>query len=76
MLVNGRRCPVVGNICMRALLVDVTDAGSVSQGQEVVLMGRSGKGEISVCELAEKAGTISYELFCLLGKLNRRVILD
>jgi len=75
-LVNGRRCPVVGNICMRALLVDVTDAGSVSQGQEVVLMGRSGKGEISVCELAEKAGTISYELFCLLGKLNRRVILD
>ncbi len=75
-LVRGKRCPVVGNICMKALLVDVTEAGSISPGQEVVLMGRSGLDRVDVCELAQKAGTISYELLCLLGKLNKRIILD
>jgi len=73
-LVNGKRCPVVGNICMRAFMVDVTGAGQVSEGQEVIIIGRSEREEINVCRLAEKAGTISYELLCLLGKLNRRII--
>ena len=75
-LINGERCPIVGNICMRAFLVDVTDAADVREGQEVVLIGRSGSEMIHVCEIAEKAGTISYELLCLLGKLNKRVILE
>ncbi len=73
-LVNGKRCPVVGNICMRALLVDVTDVPGVAAGHKAVFLGSSGQEVIYVEELAEKAGTISYELLCLLGKLNRRII--
>ncbi len=74
-LVNEKRCPVVGNVCMKALMVDLTDAGDVREGQEVILLGGDGEESIHVCELAENAGTITYELLCLLGKLNRRVIL-
>lgn len=75
-LVGGKRCPVVGNICMKALLVDVTDVANAHEGQEVVLIGKSGREQIFVEELAEKAGTISYELLCLLGKLNKRIIME
>jgi len=74
-LIGGKRCRIVGNICMRASLVDVTDLEHVREGQEVVLLGSSGQEEIRACELAQEAGTISYELLCLLGKLNKRVIL-
>lgn len=75
-LIGEKRCPVIGNICMKALLVDVTGVAGVQEGREVVLLGRSGGEQIFVEELSEKAGTISYELLCLLGKLNRRVILE
>jgi alanine racemase len=74
-LVGGKRCPIVGNICMKALLVDVTDVADAHEGQEVVLLGRSGTEQIFVEDLAEKTSTISYELLCLLGKLNKRIIL-
>ncbi len=75
-LVGGKRCPVVGNICMKALLVDLTGAAGIHEGEEVILLGRSGGEQIFIEELSQKAGTISYELLCLLGKLNRRIILE
>ncbi len=74
-LIGGKRYPVVGNICMKAFLVDLTGGQDLYEGQEVILLGSSGQDEIHICELAQKAGTISYELLCLLGKLNKRVIL-
>lgn len=75
-LIRGRRLPVVGRICMKSMMVDVTDLNGVSPGEEVVLLGRQwahdGTDEITIEELAGRAGTISYELLCLLGTRNRR----
>ncbi len=71
-LIHGVRCPVVGRICMKALMVDVSCLASAGSGDEVVLLGCQGDESITLDELAQRAGTISYELMCLLGRLNFR----
>jgi alanine racemase len=66
-LINGRRCPVVGRITMDQIMVDVTKLKQLKLGTEVTLLGRQNQEEISADELAQKAGTISYEIVCSLG---------
>jgi len=71
-LVGGRRVAVVGSVSMDMLLLDVTDVPA-APGDEVVLLGRQGSETISVHELADWAGTIAYEILCLLSqRLPRR----
>lgn len=67
-LIRGRRCPVVGRVCMDLIMVDVTDLDERDLDDEVVLFGRQGEAEISVTELADLVGTISYELLCAISK--------
>jgi len=67
-LIRGKRAPVVGKVCMDFIMVDVTDIPHVSLGDEVVLMGVQGKERITVEEIADKVNSISYEIFCLIGK--------
>jgi alanine racemase len=61
-LVRGKRFPVIGRICMDQTMIDVTDLPQVEVGDEVVLWGRQGQEEITVEEIAEKIGTINYEI--------------
>ncbi|OGQ81621.1 MAG: alanine racemase [Deltaproteobacteria bacterium RIFCSPLOWO2_12_FULL_60_19] len=61
-LVRGKRAPIVGRISMDLTMVDVTDIAGVSQGDEVILLGRQGDAAISADELAGWAETISYEI--------------
>jgi alanine racemase len=72
-LVGGKRAPVVGNVCMDFIMVDVTDIPRVSVGDEVVLMGRQGKEQITPEEIAEKIDSISYEVLCSIGKRVPRI---
>lgn len=65
-LLQGRRYPIVGNICMDQCMVDVGDS-NIGIGDEAVLLGRQGSEEISADELAEKMGTIHYEIICMIG---------
>lgn len=58
-LVGGRRCPVVGRICMDQMMVNVTDVKDVAVGDEVVLIGKQGGEEITLDEVAEKLGTLA-----------------
>ncbi len=76
-LVCGQRAPVVGRVSMNLTLVDVTDvAGPVEWGDEVVLLGRQGNEIITADEIASWMDTISYEVLCLFGNLNKRYYLD
>ena len=75
-LIRGRRAPIVGRISMDMCTVDVTHIPDCDIGDEVVLMGRQGDEYISAAEIAEKAGTISYEILCALGKRAPRVFVD
>ncbi len=54
--------------------MDVTDIGKpVSIGDEVVLFGKQGENEIAVEEIADKLGTISYEIVCDIGMRIPRI---
>jgi alanine racemase len=72
-LIGGRRHPMVGVVTMDQLMVDVGPDAAVAEGDEAVLIGAQGEERIAVDELAELAGTISYELCTALGdRLERR----
>jgi alanine racemase len=75
-LVRGRRAPIVGSVCMDLTMVDVTDVAGVQLGDEVVLWGRQNGAEITVTEVADWQGTISYEVLTRLGKRVPRVLQD
>ena len=72
-LIGGQRAAIIGRVCMNMIVVDVTDIDAVSCGDEVVVVGRQGDGEISATEVAGWAGTINYEILCALGNLNPRI---
>ena len=61
-LVRGKRVSVIGRVCMDQTMIDVTDLPQVEIGDEVVLWGRQGQEEITVEEIADKIGTINYEI--------------
>ncbi|MEA5075837.1 MAG: alanine racemase [Coriobacteriia bacterium] len=63
-LIGGRRCRQVGRICMDQLMVEVPGGLDVRPGDEAVLVGEQGSESIPMRELAERAGTIDYELAC------------
>jgi alanine racemase len=75
-LIHGQRVPVVGRVCMNLTMVDVTGLEGVAVGDEVVLLGSQGKERITAEEIAAKIGTINYEVYCTIGKSNRRVYID
>jgi len=61
-LVRGNRVPIIGRICMDQCMIDVTKLPQVEVGDEVVLWGKQGDEVISVEEIAQKIGTINYEI--------------
>lgn len=61
-LVHGHRCPVLGRITMDQTLVDVSKAPNVAAGDEAILIGRQGPGEITATELAHWDRTIPWEV--------------
>ena len=67
-LVRGRRFPVIGRVCMDQSMIDVTNLPQVKVEDEVVLWGRQGQEEITVEEIADKIGTINYEIVHLPDK--------
>ncbi|MBQ6570705.1 MAG: alanine racemase [Clostridia bacterium] len=73
MLVAGKRAPIIGRVCMDQLMLDVSDIPEARSGMTITVFGSEGKETISVNELAEKIGTINYELVCLIGKRVARV---
>jgi len=72
-LIQGKRAPIIGTVCMHLTMVDVTHIEHLNLGEEVVILGKQGKEEITAEEIAKKAGTISYDVLCRFGKNNLRV---
>lgn len=70
MLFRGRRVPVVGSVCMDYIMLDLTETsgeGLPKAGEPVVILGEQGRERISAVEIAEKAGTIAYEVVTAIG---------
>ena len=69
-VIKGRRAPIIGNVCMDMLMVDITDI-PCREGDEVILFGKGHSAE----EVAAGANTISYELLTGISQRVKRVIL-
>ncbi len=67
-IVNGEYAPIVGRICMDQCMIDLTDIPNVKEYDEVVIMGSQGDKTITADEIAEKTGTINYEVTCRFGQ--------
>jgi alanine racemase len=72
-LIGGRRAPLVGVVSMDLCVADVTDCGEVAPGAEVVVIGTQGQETIGASDLAERAGTIPWEILCGIGRRVPRV---
>ena len=75
-LINGKKLPIVGRICMDMCMVDVTDAPDVKEGDVAILYGSDGTSDQPVEAGAEIMNTISYELLCVLTKRIPRIYLN
>ena len=76
-LIHGKRCPVVGRICMDQMMADVTALTDVRPGDEVVLIGTAGQETITAEDLAAWCSTISYEvLLAATERVHRRWVND
>ncbi|MBR4868297.1 MAG: alanine racemase [Clostridia bacterium] len=73
MLIDGKRAPILGRVCMDQLMLDVTHIDDVKMGTEVTVFGQSADVELPVEEVASLCNTIHYELVCVLGKRVPRV---
>lgn len=70
-LIQGKRAPIVGRVCMDQFMVDVSTFDHIAVGEKVTLLGKDGKERISLEELGRLSGRFNYEFACLLG--NRRI---
>ncbi|MFW6134498.1 MAG: alanine racemase [Elusimicrobiota bacterium] len=61
-LIKGKRCPVIGRVCMDMIMVDLTDLKNIRTGEDVTLIGQGGEERITAEEMAEWADTINYEI--------------
>ena len=72
-LIRGQRYPSVGTICMDHLMVNIGNNNSISVDDDVVLIGRDGSELITAWDIAQKLGTIPYEVTCLITPRVPRV---
>jgi alanine racemase len=68
-LVNGKKVPLIGNICMDMCMADVTDIPNVAEGDEVILFGQ----ELSIETVAQWLRTIPYEVLTNVSQRVKRV---
>ena len=74
-LVRGRRCPVIGRIAMNMFAIDLSTVPDAQPEDEVVLLGRQGREEVTAEEIASRIGTINYEVVTRVSPLlPRRVV--
>lgn len=63
-LINGKKAPITGRVCMDLIMVDITGIDGVSVGDMAVIMGTSGELQITAEELGEMCGSFNYEIIC------------
>ncbi len=73
-LIDGKRCKVLGRVCMNMIMVNVSHIENIKIEDEVVVLGKQGSEEITADELAQKIGTINYEVVTRINPLIPRIV--
>ncbi len=63
-LINGKKVPIIGKVCMDSFMADVTELDDVKLGDEVIIWDNE---NITLEQLAEKCNTINYEILCTIS---------
>ena len=71
-LINGKKVPIIGKICMDSFMADVTELEDVKIGDEVIIWDNE---NITLEELAEKCNTINYEILCTISERVPRLFM-
>ena len=74
-LIHGKRCKILGRVCMNMTMVDATNVPNARIGDETVLIGKQEREEITMEETAEHCGTINYEIVTKINPLLQRLYL-
>ena len=72
-IIKGEFAPIIGRICMDQFMIDVTNIPDVKIGDEVILLGEKNGLKYNADDIAEKLGTINYEVTCMLKSRLPRV---
>lgn len=67
-IIRGKRCPILGRVCMDQFMVDITELPEIKEGEKVTLIGKDGSEEITVEQLCDLYGGFRYEMICDIGK--------
>jgi alanine racemase len=71
-LIHGQEAAIIGRVCMDQCMVDVTHIPQTRVGDEVVLIGRQGTATLTAEQVAERLGTINYEVVAeILARVPR-----
>jgi alanine racemase len=71
-LLHGQEAPILGRVCMDQCMIDVTHLPQTRVGDEVVLIGQQGEATLTAEQVAERLGTISYEVVAeILARVPR-----
>ncbi len=73
-LIHGKKCKVLGRVCMNLTMVDVTDVKDVKVGDEAILIGRAEKQELTADQMAKHSGRINYEVVTSINPLIPRIL--
>lgn len=72
-LIHGKRVPVIGNICMDQIMVDLSDIPEARTGDQVVIFGKQGEDEITVQEIAKKLDTVVTQVLSFISSRVPRI---
>lgn len=72
-LIGGKRCPIVGNVCMNHVMVDASAVFRPQVGDEVVLLGTQESASITAEDMAAQIGTIDYEVLARISPTIPRI---
>lgn len=73
-LIQGKRCKLIGRVCMNMMIVNINHLSKVNLEEEVVLLGSQNGQTITTEEMANKIGTINYEVVTRINPLIKRIL--
>ncbi len=75
-LIQGKRCRILGRICMNLSMIDLTDLPQKPKaGDRVTLIGKEKRGSITADDVAQLAGTIHYEIVDRINPQLPRIVI-
>lgn len=75
-IVNGQKCKILGRVCMDIIMIDATAVKKIKVGDEVTVIGREGKQEITASDIADLLEASAYEVVTRINPLIKRIYLD